>query len=152
MIGVSLPFKIFSDADKAEDVRTLLTELWRRGARSIELRAVKAGDEPETVYNAAKTVWEHGFNLTVHSTVKSVETAVNDAVLPLTGLISAMKQRELIVTLHPITGDNVTMLMALADYVDDRGYPIRFALENQRRLPDKSDGDSLSLVLDGHLL
>ncbi len=45
-------------------------------------------------------------------------------------------------------GDNTKLLTVLADHIDTNGYPVTLTLENNRLLPDKTEGDSASLVFD----
>ena len=60
----------------------------------------------------ANILWDHGFQVTVHSAPRAVESAVEDVFEPLTHMLAHMRQRELIVTIHPVVGDNVAMLIA----------------------------------------
>ena len=74
-------------------------------------------------------------------------SSVEDVLVPLEELLAHRRQPWLTVTVHPVVGDNAAMLRALSDYAYGHGHPIQIALENERRLPDKTEGDSLSLVL-----
>lgn len=147
MIGVSLSYKqAVKDAQLPEFDR-VLQRLWQKGARSIELRMVPAKADPAEVRRMADLLWDHGFRITVHGTTKTAETAVEDVLVPLEELLAHRRQPWLTVTVHPVVGDNAAMLRALSDYAYGHGHPIQIALENERRLPDKTEGDSLSLVL-----
>lgn len=150
MIGLSLQYKwLLGNGSFPMPERTaFLTELRRRGVGSIELRSIPSGGDPNDALRAADLLWDHGFRITVHGSVKTAEHAVAEVLDPLSEILSHLRQRELIVTVHPIVGDNVAMLRTLSDRIIEKGYPLRIALENERRLPDKSEGDSLSLVLD----
>ena len=126
----------------------LLMRLWAHGVRSIELRAVPAGEDPMRVLRAADLLWDYGFNVTVHGGTKSAHSAVADVLDPLSAVLAHMRQKELIVTVHAIKEDTVGMLTALSDRIIACGYPVRIALENSRKMPDKTDGDSVAQVLD----
>lgn len=149
MIGMSLSYKNLLLAETGElSPEILLPKLWERGVRSIELRAVSPTEPPENVLKVASLLWDHGFCVTVHGKCKTVEGAIDDVFAPLEGMLAHMRQSELVVTLHPIDGDNAAMLTALSDHISENNYPVRIALENNRKMPDKSDGDCLALVLD----
>ena len=149
MIGMSLSYqKLLSTCDPALKPETLLPQLWEHGVRSIELRAVTPTASPVEVLRVANILWDHGFQVTVHSAPRAVESAVEDVFVPLTHMLARMRQRELIVTIHPVVGDNVAMLIALSDHIIKHHYPVRIALENNRKMPDSTDGDSVALVLD----
>jgi len=79
--------------------------------------------------------------------VKSLETAVSDVFAPLKKVFP-LKQKKLNVTVHPIVGDNAAVLCALSDHIEKENLPVTISLENNRRLPDKTEGDSVALVLD----
>ena len=145
MIGVSIPFGWFSDGT---DIDSVLRLLKQQGAGSVELRTVRPHHEPAAVLQAAECLWEQGFYVTVHGSVSSLEMAVEDVFAPLEQLLAALRQDKLNVTVHPITEDNCAMLVALSDYILAHNYPVTIALENNRKLPDKTEGDSVALVLD----
>ena len=149
MIGMSLQYgSLLKTKDEQLEPEIILPKLWDHGVRSIELRAISPTDCPKEALRVANTVWDYGFQITVHSKPKSVESAVDDVFIPLSHILSHMRQRELIVTIHPVVGDNVAMLIALSDHITKHKYPVRIALENNRRMPDGTNGDSLALVLD----
>ena len=149
MIGISLPYKwLCGGKGLPVPPSVLLPQLRRRGVRSIELRTVPIGGDPTEVLRVTDLLWDYGFSVTVHANVKTAEVAVEEVLLPLAAVLTHLRQRELIVTVHPIVGDNAEMLRVLSDEAIKRDYPVRFALENQRLLPDKSEGDSLAMVLD----
>lgn len=149
MIGMSLSYrKLLENDDALLKPETLLPKLWEHGVRSIELKTISASDSSVDVFRVANLLWDYGFQVTVHSTAVSASSAVEDVFAPLAGLLTGMRQRELIVTIHPVVDDNVAMLTALSDYIIKHRYPVRIALENNRKMPDRTDGDSLALVLD----
>lgn len=149
MLGMSLSYKnILSPEDEALKPDSLLPKLWDRGVRSVELRAVRHTEEPENVLRAADMLWDYGFQVSVHSVCKSVQSATEDVFGPLSLMLAHMRQPKLTVTVHPIVGDNAEMLIRLSDYITEHRYPVRIALENNRKMPDKTDGNSLALVLD----
>lgn len=145
MIGVSLPFGWFSEKEK---ICTILALVKQQGVGSVELRTVRPHHTPEDVLAAARCLWEQGFQVTVHGSVSSLETAVSDVFAPLGALLPDLEQDTLNVTIHPIVGDNAAMLTALSDHILEKGYPVTIALENNRLMPDKTQGDSAQLVLE----
>lgn len=149
MIGVSLRYRnqLRTD-DPTLSVEALLPKLWERGVRSIEIRGLSAGSDPVEALRSAELLWNRGFYMTVHSGAKTVESAVEDVFGPLSEILAHLRQRELILTLHPIVGDNVQMLIALSDHIRENRLPVRIALENNRRMPDKTNGNSAELVLE----
>ncbi len=149
MIGVSLPFGwLLNGQGLAADRDRLLEKLKENGVRSVELRSVKSKADPEEVKTVAEMLWDKGFLISVHGTAKTAETAVDDVLLPLEKLLPVLRQPTLNVTIHPIIGDNVMMLNSLADHIEQNGLPVTVALENNRLLPDKTEGDSAELVLN----
>ena len=150
MIGVSLPYKwlLGNGSFPMPETYVFLSELKRRGVSSVELRAVPRRGDPDVALRAAEPLWDHGFRITVHAGVETAENAVAEVLEPLSEILSHLRQRELIVTIHPIVGDNVAMLRALSDHIIKKSYPVRIALENNRMLPDGTMGDSVSLVLN----
>lgn len=149
MIGMSLSYKNLLATD---DIRlkpeNLLPQLWERGVRSIELRAVSASADPREVLRISELLWSYGFEITVHGNCKRLDMAVEEVFAPLSLVLKNLRQRELIITLHPIKEDNVLMLIKLSDHIIENGYSARIALENNRKMPDGSEGDCLALVLD----
>ena len=84
MIGVSLPFAwIENKKTKHEDFYPFVLRLKEWGVESIELRTVKPHFNASVVLEAMNTLWDYGFNVTVHATLKSAETAVEDVFSPL---------------------------------------------------------------------
>ena len=149
MIGTSLSYRnLLNTEDPLLSADVILPKLWERGVRSIELRAVPIGGAPEDALRVANILWDYGFQITVHSSCKTLANAVSEVFDPLRALLGQMRQRELIITIHPIAGDNVGMLTSLSDHIIEKGYPVRIALENNRKMPDKTEGDSAALVLD----
>lgn len=144
MIGVSLPFGWCSDAHMLQSILPILKKYH---VASVELRTVRPGYDPAAVLQAAKRMWDAGLQITVHGSVLSVATAVEDVFAPLRLLLEHLEQAQVNITVHPITEDNCTMLCALSDHAMERGYPVTIALENNRLLPDKTQGDSTALVL-----
>ena len=149
MIGVSLPFKwLISGEGALGNVDHVLSALKEHKVNSIELRTVRYHHSPSDVLRVANLLWDRGFTITVHSAARTLESALDDVFAPLSDLLINLRQERLNVTLHPIVGDNVRLLTLLADHIEDNGYPITLTLENNRRLPDKTEGDSASLVFD----
>ena len=150
MLGVSLSYKWLLGEDTAYGLNKdkALTELLRRGVDSIELRTVLPEDSREGVLSVAQDLWDMGFEISVHSRMYSAETAVSDVFGPLFELFRSLKQDKLVIVLHPIAADNVSIMRALADHIKTMGYPAVIALENNRLMPDESEGDSAAYVLD----
>lgn len=148
MIGVSLPFEwLCGIAHTSEELDELLGELRRREVRSIELRTVRPNTDPAQIAAAAKHLWENGFEITVHAAPRTPHSALEDIFTPLSQLWEGMPRKHLTVVLHPFAEHNAEMLSALSDHARAQGYPIRWALENNRLLPDRTEGDSTVLVL-----
>ena len=145
MIGVSLSFDWFFDGT---DLESMLLFLRAQEVHSVELRAVRAHHTPEQVLTAANMLWDQGFSVTVHGAVRSADSAVQDVFHPLEAMLGALRQERLTVTVHPIAGDVIAMLTALSDHILEQGYPVTVALENNRLLPDGTEGDSAALVLE----
>lgn len=148
MIGISLPYKWLCGEEPQMLPENLLSQLYEHGVRSIEMRAVPVGGNSADVLRIANRLWDYGFNITVHASAHTAENAVEEVLAPLTAMLTSLRQKELIVTVHPINGNNTAMLISLSDFIASHAYPVRIALENERRLPDKTEGDSLALVLD----
>ncbi|MBO5850901.1 MAG: hypothetical protein J6R29_01045 [Clostridia bacterium] len=96
----------------------------------------------------ANTLWNYGFEITVHADPQTEEDSLKNVFEPLKDLLNALRQRSLTVTLHPVNGDNVKMLTNLSNFIIENNYPVKLALENNRKMPDKTDGDTTVLVLD----
>lgn len=144
MIGVSLPLAWFSEN---ENIDNILSFLKAQGVGSVELRTVRPHHTPETVLQAANTLWDRGLQVTIHGSVSTLASAVEDVFDPLSSLLDALRQDTLNITIHPITDDNVAMLLKLSDRILEKSWPVTIALENNRLLPDKTQGDSVALVL-----
>lgn len=149
MIGASLPYEWLATSEGLlGDVDRVLNALKRSGVESIELRTVFLRHDPAEVLRVAELLWDKGFQITVHVKAHSRELAVSEVFDPLSLVLANLRQENLTVVLHPVKGDNAAMLVELADYRDAHGYPVTIALENNRLLPDKSEGDSAKLILD----
>lgn len=148
MIGVSLPYKkLLKLANKIES-NEILTRLWDENVRSIEIRAVVPNENPTDVLQICNLLWDYGFSVTIHALCKNYKTPIEDIITPLESVLKNLRQQKLIVTVHPINGDNVQMLTLLSDYIYHNAYPIKIALENNRKMPDNSIGDSMAFVTD----
>ena len=144
MIGVSLPFAWCSEDDVLQNILPLLKKY---SVGSVELRTVRPGYDAQAVLQAARRLWREGFRITVHGSVLSLATTVEDVFAPLRLLLENLEQESLNITVHPIVEDNCAMLLALSDHILENGYPVTIALENNRLMPDKTQGDSTALVL-----
>ena len=149
MLGFSLSFDWLGTGEGLpEKVDAVLNALKAEGVKSIELRTVQEYHKSEDVLRVAERLWDEGFTITIHGTVKNEETAVSSIFSPLNKLFENLRQPIIKVTIHPIDGENVKMLNTLADYIEKNNLPVVIALENNRRMPDGSEGDSVKLVLD----
>ena len=146
MIGVSLPYKKLLKLATTDDSSEILEKLWKNNVRSIEIRAVVPNENPSDVLSICNHLWDRGFFVTVHALCKNEEKAIEDILFPLEQAILHLRQDKLTVTVHPINGDNVKMLTTLSDYIYQNNYPVKIALENNRKMPDNSIGDSMALV------
>jgi len=150
MLSVSLPFKELVEGNGLGS-EEFISELASLGVKSIELRAVRGSEDPAAVLTAAERVWRQNVRVSVHTGPRSAETAVEDIFRPLSGLLQAGKQEETVLVLHPVNGadllsDNVRMMQSLTAYARNNALSVKFALENNRKMPDKSEGDSVELV------
>ena len=149
MIGMSLSFRnLLATDDAMLKPETLLPKLWSHGVRSIELRSIPAGTSPTDMRRVADLLWDFGFQITVHASVRSLNAAVHDVFDVLSLTLPDLRQRNLVITVHPIADDNVMMLNRLADHIEKHRLRARIALENNRLMPDHTNGDSMALVLD----
>ncbi len=148
MIGVSLPFfnGLVTDIFGGTDI--LLSKLKYFGVKSVELRAVRPENLPEKVFEAAELLWRNGLNITVHGDISNPENAVSDIFSPLSEVLKNLRQKELVITVHPELCDNVKVLTDVADYIRENNLPVRIALENNRLLPDGTFGDSVAFVTE----
>ena len=146
MIGVSIPVYLFEE-DRQAELAEILAYLKEEGVESVELRALRTDHDPCVVRAMMERMWAEGFSITVHGSVKSAESCVSDIFGPLAQAFP-LRQNDLNITFHPIVGDNAAVLCALANHAAEQGLPVRFSLENNRLLPDNTEGDSVGLVLD----
>ncbi len=150
MMSVSLPFReLIEGTGLGSDA--FLQQLKDAGVGSIELRAVLGMTEPETVLSVAERIWSRGLRVSVHTAPWTRESAVKDVFTPLTGLLQAQKQDSVILVLHPVRGDDLAdtnrqMMDELTAYLKQNRFGAKLALENNRKMPDKSEGDSAALV------
>lgn len=149
MIGVSLPFAWLNDGGKPYgEPEPFFARLKAAGVTSAEIRAVRPDADPLAVRRAAERLWNSGLRITVHGTVLTDTDAVTEVFRPLEALLADLRQEAVNITVHPIPGDNRAMLDALAAHIERRHLPVTLALENNRRLPDKTEGDSVAVVVD----
>lgn len=150
MLGVSLPFRALVAGEGIGSDR-FLDQLSASGVGSIELRTVRPREDPGSVLTAAERVIRHGMRVSVHTGPRSAESAVSDIFLPLAELLRDLRQEGTVLVLHPVRGEDLLpenrRMLDLLIQTARREYPgVRFALENNRRLPDGSEGDSVALV------
>lgn len=149
MLGVSLPLDWLITGDGLDLTRKAAFKLLKQNnVRSVELRTVRARHCAADIKTVAEMLWDYGFMITVHGEVTSVDTAVSEVFSPLCELLPVLRQPSLNVTIHPLQGDNVEMLTLLDRHITENGLPITIALENNRLLPNKAEGDCAALVLE----
>ena len=151
MLSVSLPFRALAAGEEL-GAEPFLQQLAETGVKSAEIRTVYANADPNTVLTAAGSVWRHGMRISVHTAPRSAQTAVQDVFAPLRDVLRAEKQREILLVLHPVNGEdllseNQRMLCALTDAIRQNAFPVKLALENNRLMPNRTPGDSAGLVL-----
>lgn len=166
MYGLSLPFSwLYKGGDRFGPEAAVpgrraafFAALASFGAGSIELRGVKNDSAPEKLFRAARELWDSGFQITVHGAVTSAETAVREVFGPVSLIANALpnlRQSRVNVTIHAVNGDgtpegrlaaNVEMMERLARHILERRLPVSISLENSRKMPDGTDGDSVALV------
>lgn len=149
MVGVSLPFDwLLTGEGLPESREAVLLALKTEGVRSIELRTVRDHHTATDVKRVAQLLWDYGFYISLHGVVKTEENAVSELFYPLEELLKDLRQPSVNITVHPIVGDNVKMLSAIADHIEKHNLPVTVALENNRLMPDKTAGDSAAYVLE----
>lgn len=158
MVGISLMPELFTGRcegiwkiilEKTGSVEGLMRELWREGARCVELRTVRPDSDPEEVRNTVQFLLNSGFNVSIHSKMKSARTAVSDVFDPISTVLSEKLLDSVNLTVHefPETEETVSALLALSDRAMKESCNITFALENGRKYGDKSEGECSSHIL-----
>jgi len=146
-IGVSLPFDYLCRGGEPYGERERFCQKLRSyGVGWVELRTVSPKTDPKEVLRAAQMLWNAGLRITVHGGIGSPESAVEDLFAPLKLLFSDLKQEKVNITFHPVVGDNMAILKRLSTYIRENRIPATLTMENNRRLPDRSLGDSTGLV------
>ena len=148
MLGISLSFKNEFNERFLQEFLPVLTVLKNSGLQSIELRMVRPEDDPAEVFKTAEYLWGLGFKISVHGVIRSSTTALNDVFAPLELVLSELRQNSLNVNVHPLPEGNVPALLSISDYIYNNSLPLTVSVENNRKLPDKTEGDCASLVLD----
>ena len=136
MIGVSLPIIYTSET------ASLLSELWDRGVRSVELRSVNPKTDTELVAHIAAELWGRGFQITVDIAPFDISATPAEILAPLSLLWQKMPQECLPVVLHLLRGGEETCVRALAEYAEKNAYPIRILLSNEQA-GTESDAETL---------
>ena len=148
MTGLSLPFNGIYDEAAMAAFLPALQQAKALGAESIEIRNVSPECDPKAVAKAVDFFTALGFRISVHGAMRSPETAVKDVFAPLSEVLPGLKQNSLNITVHPFVGDNTAALTRLSDHITENCLPVTIALENNRLLPDGSQGDCAEYVLD----
>lgn len=152
MLSVSLPFRALAEGSGLGS-GAFLERLAAAGVGSVELRVVLPWEDAERVRAAAERIWAAGLLLSVHSAPRSAESAVRDVFDPLRELLKAERQENTILVLHPVNGpdipaENRSMLRLLTEHARENAPGVRLALENNRRMPDRTLGDCAALVTE----
>ena len=137
-IGCSLSFSTFTN-EPTECSRQLcesfggkekLFEYCAENLDTVELRMVKHGFDQLEVLNAVKQLNAHGITVTIHGEIGEVEEFFSPYLL----LFDAALQDCYNITVHPAKNeaDTVRMLKSICRRIDEKGYPVRITLENQR--------------------
>lgn len=166
MYGVSLPYKELlkgtapgiAAAGGDAGLCAFLRGLCEDGVASVELRGIGRSPAPADMLAVCRLIWACELSVTIHGAVRSADTAVSDVFDPLALLLPELTAHQplLTVTVHPVCGNdtadvtesNIRMVGALAGHILENGLPVRIALENNRRMPDGSMGDSVKLAAD----
>lgn len=148
MTGISIPFNGIYDEEAMEEFLPALRQAKDLGAESIEIRNVRPEYDPKEVAKAVDYFTDLGFQISVHGAMMSPETAVEDVFAPLSEILPGLKQKSLNITVHPFDGDNTAALTRLSDHIIKNRLPVTIALENNRLMPDGSQGDCAEYILD----
>lgn len=143
MIGVSLPLEWLLEGEGEQALSALLAE----GVRVVELSSVEPHHDALDLLRAARLLWDRGFLISIGSTVRTAENAVAELFCPLGALLSELRQPSLCITVHPLSGDDLRWLGAVADHVEANRLPVTVALEGERSLPDPTEDDGAAYVL-----
>ena len=148
MTGISIPFNGIYDEAAMEEFLPALRQAKDLGAESIEIRNVRPEYDPKEVAKAVCFFTGLGFQISIHGAMMSSETAVKDVFTPLSEILPGLKQKSLNITVHPFVADNTAALTRLSDHITENCLPVTIALENNRLMPDGSQGDCAEFVLD----
>ncbi len=134
---------------------------------ALEISSIYPGKDPNILLNAVKKCHKYGLYATIHGYLAD---SVEDFFHPYTLLFQSGMQPVYNVTVHPFQyrADTEKMLRDICAYADERDYPIRITLENQRYsseereeqlcesvawIVDRIQSDRLKVCLDfGHQL
>ena len=95
---------------------------------------MRAYHSASDVRRVAERLWDDGFHISLHGDVKTADCAVTELFTPIKELLASLRQNTINITVHPINDDNVKMLTAVVDYIEQSGVPVTVALENNRLL------------------
>ena len=140
-IGCSVPFDAFFAEPSSSTERFLkrfgglddMLKTLAGQAFSVELRTVSSEDDPGIVCRAVERCKAFGLVVTIHGGLKENMTPEN-FFAPYTELFSAGLQSLYNITVHPLAREEDTerVLRGICVYADEKDYPVRVALENQR--------------------
>lgn len=160
MIGISLnPAWLMQDVKDEFALKLLdsfggrdemLDCLKRAGVGSIELRTITPDMDPDDILDVFILLLKRSFNVTVHGTLRERDSAEISIFAPLSKVLRDCITDRLVITVHPLPSGHETIkaLTLLSDYAKNYHTEIVFALENNRLMPDGSEGESSSMILD----
>lgn len=143
LIGISVPFGLFTESKKgakefidAFGTEEAFLEFCAENFDSTELRIVSCDADPRVVLNAVNVLKAKGLWVTIHGTLG------DDFFVPYRELFAAGLQESYNITVHPLATAEETRaaLVKICDEIEEKGYPVTIALENQRLKIDKTYG------------
>ena len=148
MIGASFSIdELNGVVDALGKTADIVEKLGKNGIESIEIRPVPIGYPADEVLRIVKLIKDSGLNVTIHADVSGkIEMSLREVFLPLTKIFDESLQSNTVITVHPIDGDNVAMLKILSDHIKENNIPAIIAFENNRLMPDGSNGDCTKIV------
>jgi len=167
MVGLSLRIDVLSEKawdsthqkllDDFSGLDGLLTAVKNSGVDSVELRVLFANQDPVAALRIAEKIWAHGMEITVHGTMESEETAVEDVLNPVSEILKNLKQDKLNITIHAVKNKEfpdvetspiptINALKNIAEAIKD--LPVVIALENNRKKKDDDPGNCTEKVLE----
>ena len=99
----------------------------------VELSAIYAETNPETLKNAVSMCHKHGLTVTIHGCIDGLSSG-EEFFAPYLLLFEAGIQPVYNITVHPLESPAETeqLLRSICEQIDEHNYPVRITLENQR--------------------